>query len=183
MPGMPVHLCGAAPDRPAPARVLLRRAGGVVAQIDDDVVAGFWQRTFDLALARELRRALVEACDRHPGPVLLTGFQTAQLDARAFGDERVRAELVALARDVIPRVRAYALVVEGTGFAAAALRAGSAGITLLARSPCPCRTFRDLASASAWALPLRPAPVASRAAVDAALGALRASLERGEGAR
>src|SRR5437868_6337825 len=81
------------------AKTLLRCRGGVVAEIDA-LIVGFWRTSFDLAIARDLRALLADACARRGSIVLLTGFQTGEMDLRAFADERVRSELSALAHEV-----------------------------------------------------------------------------------
>jgi hypothetical protein len=96
-------------------------------------------------------------------------------------DLPAREAVAGFMRDVGASVRASALVSEGAGFRAAAVRGVVTGLTMLARQPYPHKVFATVDDAGRWLVPLMPPGSAPRPGADALVSAianLRAQLDR-----
>lgn len=79
------------------------------------------------------------------------------------------------------QICAFAYVIEGQGFAAAAMRSAISFISLLARYPFPQKTFANIAAATAWTMqqmPTESAKGTSAAELISVLEAMRQQLTR-----
>ena len=87
-------------------------------------------------------------------------------------------------RDTVVRhgrgIGAFAYVIEGEGFGAAAVRSAVTMISLVARYPFPQKVFKDVRMACGWALALAPAsePEQAEAGILATVGNMRAAVGR-----
>ena len=92
-------------------------------------------------------------------------------------EPNVRAQLAHLMRDA-EGINASAVIFEGTGFRAAAVRVVTTGMALVARQPYPHRVFSSTTSAAEWTAAQMarrglPCPIASE--LDKAVQALRST--------
>ena len=132
---------------------------------------------------------------RPPNPQFLKAWTgaVAQLGKRSDGlisvvtvvdarcpppDEASKAAI----RDTVIRhgrqIGAFAYVIEGEGFGAAAVRSAVTMISLVARYPFPQKVFKDAKMACTWALELAPASETNQApsGILATVGAMRAAV-------
>ena len=155
--------------------VKIQRAEGCVLALPAITVACYHQ-SFGLELSKQLRRVMVDMAAEHPkGFVTFTVANADSMNVRAYGDEQVRRELIALI-EVLRNANAETIaVIEGSGFAAAALRAASMGLNLVTRNRSPLRVFTNVDDALHWlyAESAFKAAVPSRAVVTAALAEAR----------
>ncbi len=101
----------------------------------------------------------------------------------AAPSEEAKSEIRKVMTRYKERIRGVAYAVEGTGFAAAAMRSALALISLVARYPYPQKIFSTAGEASAWIAGLSPLRGSKAVAVagsqlDTAVEAMRAELER-----
>ena len=126
-----------------------------IEHVDGRSVIGAWNNVFvmvfrDVPSADWLRLAgerEAAFAARHPeGFVVLAVLPSMLLNLPSD----VRDEAERLSRHRSPYLQAIALVIEGTGFVAAAVRSVASGISMLSRDKTPMRTFNNVEPASAW---------------------------------
>lgn len=120
---------------------------------DHDHALASWESTFVIwwrfdttqAAVDRLHTELGNFCENHVAPSVLTIIGSgAQLPPT-----EVRERLAAILRDHA-HVVASAVVFEGTGFRAAAVRSVVTGLSLIARQPFPHRIFAEVHEAALW---------------------------------
>lgn len=119
------------------------------------VVLGTWRQFYLIVYTGETTQASVDLIDegyarfreRSPGPA---GLFVVVEDRVPMPPGPVRERIAEFMKAAGGHVRASALVQEGTGFRAAAVRSVATGITLLARQPFPHHVFATVAEASRW---------------------------------
>lgn len=98
------------------------------------LVASYWLRAWDVPVVREFQQVFAAVRGRQPeGAGLLMTFRVSGLDARAFTDQATRDALAAMHRAFDGYFRDNCVVLEGTGFVAAALRSTAWTMTQLLR--------------------------------------------------
>jgi hypothetical protein len=144
---------------------------------DADFAVGYWGDTFfilwkkntTMEATQQLRGHLLEFTRSRPAGVgLLT---IVEANAPVPGAE-VRKALAAVLADFSRDIKASAVVFEGQGFSAAAVRSVVTGLTLIARQAYPHKVFGSLGEAGAWMLPQLPRQ-ATQADLAAAVAGLR----------
>ena len=108
-----------------------------------------WRNETTLKGITDIHRSMRELAARYPTGI---GLFTI-VEAEAPMPERAERDALArLLRDFGPNLKASALVFEGQGFRAAAVRSVVVGLTLLAKQPYPHRVFDGPAIAATWLL-------------------------------
>jgi hypothetical protein len=113
----------------------------------NDFLLQIWRGATTLEAARIVRAAARHLAAERPGAIatLIVVEQTASLP-----DREPRAELARMASDQAGRMVGAALVHEGEGFRAAAVRSAMVGMMLLARNAFPHEVVADFVQACAW---------------------------------
>lgn len=115
-----------------------------------------WKKNTTMEATQQLRGHLVDFTRTHPAGVgLLT---VVEANAPVPGAD-VRKALAAVLADFSRSIKVSAVVFEGQGFSAAAVRSVVTGLTLIARQAYPHKVFASLAEAGAWMIPQLPRPV------------------------
>lgn len=115
------------------ATVLLQSPMGAMVETRG-VLTSYWTRSWDLALVQRFHKIFGEVRARQPkGVSTLMVFRVDGLDARAFGDAPTRKALGELQTEFNPYFREAAIVLEGSGFAAAALRSSAWAVSQVVR--------------------------------------------------
>ena len=113
--------------------IALQRPEGVIAE-DAGILASYWIQAWSLETTRAFHSLFNSVRARQPkGVGTLMVFQTAAIDARQFGDEPTRKELARLQGAFDGYFRMTALIIEGGGFVASALRSSTWALTTLLR--------------------------------------------------
>lgn len=112
-----------------------------------NVLLQIWTRSTPLQGARSARRVARELAARQQGQ--LATLVIVPVDS-AMPDAETRQELSLLIADLGPNAAALALVHEGTGFRAAALRAVLTSITFLAQKKVPEHVCSSVDEAVGW---------------------------------
>ena len=115
-----------------------------------------WKKNTTLEGAKAVRTHLLEFTRARPAGVGLLTIVEANAPVPAAD---VRKALAAVLADFSRSIKASAVIFEGQGFSAAAVRSVVTGLTLIARQSYPHKVFGSLAEASAWMLPQLPRPV------------------------
>jgi hypothetical protein len=105
-----------------------------------------WRAYTPVEAVQEARRQL-QAHAVRKGQI---GFLTFVHPGAPIPSSTARSELAGLLRDASPFVQASAVVYEGDGFHAAAVRSVVTGLALLARQKFPHKIFGKTTDASAW---------------------------------
>jgi hypothetical protein len=123
----------------------------------DHVVAGFgahvlalWTGTPSVFGAQQVEIAVLEAAKASPGRAVYFAVLRWPL---ALPDALVRAIFIRLGRRVDRDLSCIAVVVEGAGFWASALRGVVLGLGLSAAVPFPLRCYSSLGEAADWVIP------------------------------
>lgn len=117
----------------ASATVLLQSPFGAMVETRG-VLASYWTRSWDLPLVQRFNKIFSDVRARQPrGVSTLMVFRIDGLDARAFGDQPTRKALTDLQTEFNPYFREAAIVLEGSGFAAAALRSSAWAVSQVVR--------------------------------------------------
>jgi len=132
----------------------------------------------DMELARPALKSMHE---RHPDGFPTLTWVLPEAGWSMDADARQTAAAVTKAFDAA--ILTMANVVEGEGFAAAAVRAIVAGIDLLSRAAAPKKTFKKLDDAVAWCASRRPTRDRSGTndAMISAISAIRTGLASSTG--
>lgn len=116
----------------------------------DDVTLSFWSGP-PTADRIDTQRAVLERVIRLHGRLLsMTSFRIADLDMKVMRDGTIQPKFEALAKLVDGPLIAHALVVEGTGFAAAILRSSATSLAFLLRSKASTKVFETAQPAARW---------------------------------
>lgn len=86
----------------------------------------------------------------------MTSFRIADLDMKLMRDGTIQPKFEALAKLVDGPLVAHALVVEGSGFAAAILRSSATSLAFLLRSKASTKVFDTAQPAARWIATKRP---------------------------
>lgn len=96
------------------------------------VLVSHWGSAWSLETVRHFHAVFSQVKARQPrGVAILMTFDTAAIDARVFGDEATRKELLRLGAAFDGFFRQAAIVILGSGFVAAALRSSIWTLTAL----------------------------------------------------
>jgi hypothetical protein len=131
-----------------------------------------WRAKPTLASAQELERQYRHLAKLHPRGFLSVGV----IEAGVANPGDAERKAISSAMDAVQNeLLGAAAVLEATGFAAAALRAVLATMSLLTRSRFPRRFTASVAEAAMWAAPLAP-DLGGADALAAALAEFRATI-------
>lgn len=125
---------------------------------DHGIVLGAWRQFFFIVYTGATSAASIELLDeayarfreQSPGS---SGLCTVVEEQAPLPPGPVREGIARFMKAAGGHVVASALVQEGTGFRAAAVRSVATGITLLAKQPFPHHVFATVAEASRWLVP------------------------------
>lgn len=129
-----------------------------------------WRRETTRPGVMKARRAILALAERHPGGLGLVMIVESTAEVPSG---EVRSALSQALGDFGPLVRRSALIHEGTGFRAAAVRAIVTGISLVARQPYPHQVFDRVELAVTWVVQGLPRDAPSAEDLRDAIGALR----------
>lgn len=129
-----------------------------------------WRHETTRSAVMNVRRAALALAARRPGELGL--MMIVETTAEAPSGE-VRAVVAQAMGDFGHLVRRSALVHEGTGFHAAAVRAVVTGLSLVARQPYPQQVFDSVERAATWIVQGVPREVTSAEDLREAISALR----------
>jgi hypothetical protein len=105
-----------------------------------------WRRDTVASVARRVHAGIVQFARQHER----IGVVTLIEERASLPPVDARKELAALMNEVEPFAVRSAVICEGTGFRAAAFRAASTGIALLANYSFPHRVFASIELGGAW---------------------------------
>ncbi len=142
-----------------------------------NVVVQVWRERATVDRVQATRELVREVNAEHPGQVAML---VRVVDGCGLPEPRTTRTFSRLLREVEPEVQGVAVVLEGSGFWAATMRALISSITLMARSGPPTRIYGDLREASEALYDLLEQNDASLVPVDA-LAAAAAALGTPEG--
>jgi len=150
---------------------------------DDDVCTAIWRDVFVIIWRRNTTIEGVKACDRtlteaRPDLPKGCGALTIVEPGAPMPSAEAREALSLFLREAGDVIQLSAVVYEGAGFRAAAVRSVVTGISLVAKQPFPHKVFATVAAASSWMAPSLPVgPAASRDVIQA-VADLREDLAR-----
>ena len=134
-------------SRPAPG------APVVLGSSTDHLFAGWgslfmvvWRHETTLAAVADLAPLVTQFAARHPRFALLVVVE----ESASLPSSTVRERIAASLQRVAPYIGASAVVHEGSGFRAAAVRAVLAGLGLIVRPPYPHQIFARVEDAGRW---------------------------------
>jgi hypothetical protein len=114
---------------------VLRSPQGVLVE-SDGLLASYWVSAWEYETTQQFQQVFRDVRARQPkGVGTLMVFRTSAIDARTFGHEPTRKMLAKLHDEFLGYFRPTALVLEGTGFVAAALRSSTWAMSQVLRSP------------------------------------------------
>jgi hypothetical protein len=152
---------------------------------DDAIIAAWrghvlalWHGTSTVTAAERLERVALDCARKNPGRVAYLALINASVP---LPDAGARAVYARLGRELGTRMACIAVVVEGRGFVASAMRAAITGIGLTARVSFPLACFAELDEAAQWAsqnVARRGGVLGSASEVGAAFAALRQGRQR-----
>jgi hypothetical protein len=173
-------------DQPAPPPLALREG-----HIDRDHVVGTWRNVFINVWRHQTEeravlnlKPVIEALKAaHPAGIAMLTVVEPDAELPTPG---ARRELPKLLKDVAQGVACSALVFEGVGFRAAAVRALTTTFTMLASPPFPHRVFSDVSGAAAMFVERMPPSAAGErlapGELERTVSAFRARLDAPHGA-
>jgi hypothetical protein len=110
-----------------------------------NVVLQVWRERATIDHVYRTRELVARVHAEYPGQVALL---VRVVDGCGFPEPRTTRAFSRLLREVEPEVQGIAVVLEGSGFWAATMRAVISSVTLMARSGPPTRIYSDLREAS-----------------------------------
>src|SRR5262249_26282942 len=127
-------------------------AGYVFAEIGDIFVVA-WRQVTSVAAAMRMARTFRQFAAHHDrGVTILVVIE----DSSGLPDAATRDLLARDLKKHEPFTRQLALVYEGEGFRAAAVRSIMVGLQMLSKQTVPTKTFANLPAAVKWLADLRP---------------------------
>jgi hypothetical protein len=112
-----------------------------------DLYIVIWHRNTTMTGAQAVRRGCFAFAESRPKGVALLTIVEEEAPMPA---SEPRESLATFMRDASDHIKASAVVFEGTGFRAAAVRSVVVGLTMLARQKYPHKVFSGLIEATAW---------------------------------
>lgn len=113
--------------------IALQRPEGVIVE-DAGILASYWTQAWSYDTTRSFFTLFNSVRARQPkGVGTLMIFRTSAIDARQFGDEPTRKELGRLQGAFDGYFRTTAIIIEGGGFVASALRSSTWALTTFLR--------------------------------------------------
>jgi hypothetical protein len=127
-------------------RILRNQADFAIA-VYRDVFVLVWRHDTTMEGCAAVRHDLFEMAQTRPkGLALITIVE----ELAPMPPAESRQELAKILTDASDHIRASAVVFEGTGFRAAAVRSVVVGLTMLARQKFPHKVFGNLPDAASW---------------------------------
>lgn len=114
---------------PQPFRIVQKSDGIVMAELETVSIA-VWRQDSVLARFMVQRQALVDLAERFPGKV---GFLCVVEPTSGAPGEEVRQATSRMFDELSTKLKAIAMVIEGTGFRSALVRSVASGIVMLSR--------------------------------------------------
>jgi hypothetical protein len=128
---------------------MLHREDGLVAAEIGSICVAMWRENSTLPRVERQRAALNEVVGKYPGEA---GFLCVVESSSAAPDDEARKASSRMIEEHGSRLRAVAVVIEGSGFRASIVRSVASGIVLLARSKSktPVSYFANVAEGVNW---------------------------------
>jgi hypothetical protein len=130
---------------------------GLSITFDGTLLANVLRQELTIERARALYKASKKAADLYKGKAC--SLSIIEPTALSVQTPEVRQLTAALSKEFV--LQGSAIVIEGSGFAAATTRTLVAGIYLLSKRPYPSKIFSSLSESAAWL-----SPILSRKAED-----------------
>ncbi|MBL8679032.1 MAG: hypothetical protein JNK05_07690 [Myxococcales bacterium] len=112
------------------------------------LLVSYWISAWSLETVQKFHTLFTEVKARQPkGVAILMSFRTDAIDARVFGHEPTRKELMRLGATFDGFFRQSSIVIHGTGFVAAALRSSTWALTAVGVKRVP-KYFDDVQDAA-----------------------------------
>lgn len=112
------------------------------------LLVSYWVSAWSLETVQKFHTLFAQVKARQPkGVAILLSFRTDAIDARVFGHEPTRKELLRLGATFDGFFRQSSIVIYGTGFVAAALRSSIWALTVMGVKRVP-KYFDDLENAA-----------------------------------
>ena len=124
----------------------------------DKLYVCVWRNETTMHGVESTRSGIKTFADANPGGI---GLLTIVEPEAPMPGRDERDALAALLKSFGTQIKASALVFEGEGFRAAAVRSVVVGLNLLARQPYPHRVFDAVSQAASWLAPLMSSAFAS----------------------
>ena len=133
-----------------PFRVTYESGGSVVALWRNVVLSVYAQPPMPEAVTRAAQDIRAQFVANKKKQLWLAHFVVGEGMPEAARVEKIRVAFMALLRETHAMMHASVNVIDGTGFAAAALRAAGLGLITLARAPYPIKTFATVPEGAAY---------------------------------
>lgn len=133
----------------------------------EDVLVLWWRQAPTLPAVRTIGETIERVTKLRSSNTRMLVVTSAAMKAP---DSEARDAMVASNRRTAAKMAAVALVIEGEGFAAAAVRAVISGMYLVLKPPHPLKTHSDIATAARWLIEQKcdvPASISASDLVDA----------------